>query len=350
MAAIERKHLGEVTLMRVCLIVLLVFYHAFVVYNGHWEPPAGFRPIMAYNILDKLSYAFLLESFVFISGYVWSFQLQRGRPFSFWKLAGKKFSRLIIPALLFGVPYYFLFMHTAGTSGWEVVRTILEGAGHLWFLPMLFWCFIITALVFLAFQKDGTRMVYILPFLALLSVASSVNLPMRWNLTMYYLFFFVAGFCFYPRAETIGNRIDRKMVVFLWMLFVAVFIPFTLLSVRLHLSDASGMGRWTSFGIDCLDNLLRVVTSLVGIAAFYSTAYLRAGKESLAPRLIRIGSYCFGVYIFQQFFLKGMYYKTALPKSLGPVWLPWVGFLVALVLSLALSFLLRLTSFGRKLI
>lgn len=51
------------------------FYHAFIIYVGGWNEPVGFEPCTIYSWLDKLAYAFMLPTFVFISGYVWGCQI-----------------------------------------------------------------------------------------------------------------------------------------------------------------------------------------------------------------------------------------------------------------------------------
>jgi len=59
--------LTNVSIIRPILFVLLVFYHAFAIYSGAWSPIEGYPVIKAYWWLDKLSYAFMLEMFVFIT-------------------------------------------------------------------------------------------------------------------------------------------------------------------------------------------------------------------------------------------------------------------------------------------
>ena len=66
----SQQFLYEVVPIRLFLIVMLVFYHAFAIFTGAWKPIAGYPEIPGYTLLGNLSYACLLETFVFISGYV----------------------------------------------------------------------------------------------------------------------------------------------------------------------------------------------------------------------------------------------------------------------------------------
>ena len=70
------KMLSNVVVIRPILIVLLVFYHAFLIFQGGWGSTGQFPEVKAYWWLDKLSYSFLLEMFVFISGYVLGYQVR----------------------------------------------------------------------------------------------------------------------------------------------------------------------------------------------------------------------------------------------------------------------------------
>lgn len=139
----KKIRLDEVTLIRPVLIVLLVFYHAFAIYSGAWAPIEGFPEVPVYWWLDKLSYAFMLEMFVFISGYVFGFQVRtKGNM----KLQAKalfwsKFKRLMIPCIVFSLLYILLFGKIAQPVQ-ITLYSLLNGVGHMWFLPMLFWCFV----------------------------------------------------------------------------------------------------------------------------------------------------------------------------------------------------------------
>lgn len=183
----QKQLLTNVAIIRPLLIVLLVFYHAFAIYSGSWAPIDGFPEIKAYWWLDKLSYAFMLETFVFVSGYVFGYQVRiKGEK----KLEAKslffsKFKRLIIPSIVFSLIYIVLFKDISQPV--EItIKEIIEGVGHMWFLPMLFWCFACVWVI----EKLRMRPQYVLPLLMLCSIFSFVPLPLQLNKTMYYMLFF----------------------------------------------------------------------------------------------------------------------------------------------------------------
>lgn len=83
--------------MRPILLVLLVAYHAFAPYVGSWEKPDGIDEFEFYRWIGLLSRAFRLEGFVFISGYIFTFQvIERHKFDNFLQLLKSKTERLLI--------------------------------------------------------------------------------------------------------------------------------------------------------------------------------------------------------------------------------------------------------------
>ena len=70
----KKKVLVEIVMVRLCLIILLVFFHAFAIYGGAWNRVFTPPHIEVYFWLDWLSYSFMLETFVFISGLLFGIQ------------------------------------------------------------------------------------------------------------------------------------------------------------------------------------------------------------------------------------------------------------------------------------
>lgn len=70
----QKIRLDDVTLMRAILTILIVFMHSFTCYQGAWVQPKGYVDIPIYKWMAQLSFAFTIEAFVFISGYLYAFQ------------------------------------------------------------------------------------------------------------------------------------------------------------------------------------------------------------------------------------------------------------------------------------
>ena len=339
------KNLAEVSIIRPILIVLLVVYHAFIIYRGGWVQTSGFQENTIYWWIAATSYSFMLEMFVFISGYVWAFQIfERKKSQSFKQLIGEKFKRLIIPSILFSIIYVCLLGTKETLSVAQLIYALICGYGHMWFLPMLFWCFIGVYVL----EKIQIKEEYKLILLLLCSIVSFLPLPLRLSSAMYYIFFFYAGF--YVRKRLAGKiiNISTPKVVFVWAVYAVVFIALTM--VREFLMDVDTTNIIAKSVIFSGARLCQILYAELGIAAMYCTAIVITSNKELKPWIIKIGAYCFGVYLFQQFILQILYYKTQLPSLVGPYWLPWVGSAIALTGSLLLSWLFRKTKLGRALI
>lgn len=349
--------LGEVLPMRALAIVLIVMYHSFIVYIGEWDRPAGFVQVGVYYWLAKFAISFSLELFTFISGYIFSMQQSRS-PMPFGRFALKKLRRLFVPTLIFGVLYVILIDGISADKGvLDYVLRIGGGAGHLWYLPVLFVIFIVSY-----FLVKLDRRYVIAAFLLFL-------LATPFSHMMAYPAAFLMGFLVYGNMQRVDAVMTRPgYIAAASALFVALFIFYV---------SADG-AEWTSrLNGELVKRVLRlakIVASLCAVMAVYgvckrcSSAGVPAPDApsvpdvpfvSVAPsvsgqtpgRLVRlISENSFGIYIFHQFVLRLLLFRTAFPALVGPLWLPWLSLLIAFSLSLALTLLVRSFPAGRRLL
>ena len=339
----ERFRLDEVTLMRTILAILIVFYHAFACYNHGWKAPEGFVDIPSYKWLSRIAYPFALEAFVFISGYLLAFQqITLNRRTGFGALVVNKLKRLMLPSIIFSTAYFAIFSQYKGAG--DFVYSIFNGSGHLWFLPMLFWCFIGGWLLEQVKISDGWK----LAFLVCLNLFWPISLPLRITHATNYLLYFYGGYVAYKHRDKILSIITPKRIVWSWVLFVIVFIIFR--PLKDSITDGDPCDQITRlmklFGRDaCL-----LMYASFGTVTFYITALWYTSKHQLKTSTVELASCCFGIYLLQQFILQLLYYKTGFAAAVGPYWLPWLGFMIAFPLSYLLAHLLLKTKTGKFLI
>ena len=344
----ERKALNDVYVMRPIAIFLLVVWHSFIIYTGGWREPVGFQPVESYWWLAKFSYAFMLELFVFVSGYVLGLTLERKNP-SFKELFISKVKRLIIPSLIFSAVYYIIFYNIDNFTIVGFLWDILNGCGHMWFLPMLFWATLI------AFGWEKLKLpqwlklvgVYCFPVLSLLPI------PLGVSSAMYYIPFFYTGLVIYRRREDIAAILRNSLMTNVLMggVFIAFFITATIVG-RDVLSVYTESSSLIVKGVALVcKNYLRLLCAVSGVAFVYSLVnYLIEEKGvTISQWVVKLNGLCFGIYLFQQFILLILYYKTQLPSLVGPYWLPWVGLVITLILSYVLTKLCLKTRLGRQL-
>ena len=330
-----RSNLEEVSFMRPVLILLLVLYHSMAIHTGNWEMPNGGTVFFAYKALGKIAYAFFLESFVFVSGYIWAFQHEiKGKKERLGNLCLKKSLRLIIPTILFGLLYHFLL-----EEGDLTIYHLIEGPGHLWFLPMLFECFLISR--FVLYKSES--LLFFIPLFFLIGIFTQTNLPFRLSLTLYYLPFFLLGYSFYDWY----GKLQKCKIVHISGIWLAFFVAFGgMIFFRPWL--VANIKQPIILGASILCS--KFLYSLIGTIAFLMTSVYLTTRFQLPSWYLKLGSFCMGVYIFQQFVLEILYYHSPIPSIVPDLLLPILGFTIALAVSLALTYLLRTTKLGKQLL
>lgn len=334
----NKTWLYEISFIRPILLFLLVAYHAFAPYCGAWD-----GDIVDNNEIYKwLAYAFRafrLEAFVFVSGYVFAQQILKQHKFTSLKsLISSKFKRLIIPCWIFGVGYALIFSKLE-------LEVVVSGVGHLWYLPCLFWCFIFAYLIYRSTMKP----LYCVIGLMILSTLSFAPIPLQLNRAMYYLLFFYLGGLFWEHSTAIHSNTTIKRTILSWCLFLALFIGVNLLR-EYNMDMYAEVNLIGKSIILATNNIAKMFLAFAGIVSLYMTAVQFLNKHTLCDGIVNVGNYGYGVYIFHQFILIGLYYHTRLPMVVGSDWLPWIGTVIALSGSLLLSWLFRKTKLGRALI
>ena len=346
----DKKILQDVVLIRLVLIIILVLYHAFAIYNGAWSMPDGIDQVRPYWWIATISYSFMLETFVFLSGYVFGFQIReryKGE-ISFTASVVTKAKRLLLPNMVFSIIYMCLFASNEDISFLEQVYNIINGVGHMWFLPMLFWCFLI--LYFLERLHVSSKMILCLSLLA--SVLCIVSLPLRLSSTLYYFLFFYLGYYIQRYNLCLNSRFNLKSVIYLGLSYILILIVMTLIfnsDLILALSQGS-ISHKIAYHI--LKRVSTILYSLFGVSFLYVLInYLLKSHSVVLPKtLLKFSSYCFGVYLFQQFILKVLIYNDWMVLNMGTYWVPWVSFYITLFCSLVLSWAFVKTRIGKFLI
>lgn len=341
------KQLNDVMIIRPIIIVLLVLMHSFAMYGGSWKLPEGIHSIRAYFWIQKISFSFMLEMFVFISGYLFAFQIfELEKQFSFKNILISKFKRLIIPSIVFSI-LYSIFFYNKSHIFFRYIYDIINGLGHMWFLPMLFWCFIFTYLINKIKLKEKIKLFLLLG----VAMLSFLPLPFQIGPSLYYLLFFNIGSYFWNNKEKIIKKYGNPRFLIIGLIvFLFLFILLTL-----FIENISGL-----FDFNIIHKLIKVsllnisklIYSILGLFLFYIFINYLIEKKNIKTtlRFVQFNKLCFGIYIFQQFVLLFLYYNTSVPELLGSFWLPWVGFIITMIISIILTKISIKTKVGRFLI
>ena len=332
--------LNEVSFMRPFLLLLLVSYHAFAPWCGSWGMPPGCHDFEPYRWVALFSRAFRLEAFVFVSGYIFTFQMLAKNKFaSFGEFFKSKVVRLLIPCWFFGILYFVLFKKYVNI--WQTIYYIGGGIGHLWYLPCLFICFI--AQYFLLKRQTNTKIT--LAVMMCLVFLSFVPLPLHLNQPLYFMLFFYGGGLFYQNKDSIAERANAKSILLCWAVFAVLLVVLNLWFIH---SEKLDCATWLRSVVLGSNKILKSILAWSGITALYLTAVQYCRAHEISAFILKVGVCGYGVYVFHQFVLVWMYYKTSLPEMLGTYWLPWVGLAITTVVSVLLTLAVRSTKIGRK--
>ena len=343
----KKKLLYEVSYIRPIVIFLLVVSHSFTkIHKGAGDVTQDYDLAIGYLWLVRLIKGFRIETIALVAGYVFAYQsIDLGKKYEFWPFVKKKFVRLIIPMLFFGCIYYFFFFFKpASFSIFDFVNKLLSGCGHLWFLPMLFWCFIAIWLI----DHYHLSSKWLLLILAVFSIAPPLNLPFGLNRLPHFLFFVYAGYFLWEHHDVVMSRANGKWIVLAWVAYVLLVVVKSTLVPSYKVADTA-LSKVLLFG---LNNVMHLITSCCGIMALYLTVVHFTSREGFTPPqwVINASNDCYGVYVFHQFILVWLYFYTPLVAVCPSLLVPLVGFVVAFSSSLLLTKLTLKTRFGRFLI
>lgn len=339
----KKVWLNEVSFMRPILLVLLVSYHAFAPYVGTWSMPEGIHEVEVYRWLGFLSRAFRLEGFVFISGYIFTFQVLERRKFeSFSSLLTSKLQRLLIPSFIFSIAYLLCFRNYTGVA--NAVTKILGGAGHLWYLPCLFYCFLIQYLLL----ANKVRRSSCIALLAVMMLVSIVHLPLNLHKPLYYMTFFYGGGIFWQHSEKLKSKATQKNIVLSWLVFIVLFVVLNIAMMNMTELKASVTSKLLRAGINEFNTISKTLLGWSGIMALYLSAAKYCSGHSIGSFILKVGVCGYGVYVFHQFILVYLYRYTELPTVAGTYLLPWVGIVITTIVSVSLTLVVRSTKVGRK--
>jgi len=305
--------------------------------------PEGIHEVEVYRWLGFLSRAFLLEGFVFISGYIFTFQVLERRKFeSFSSLLTSKIQRLLIPSYFFSIAYMLCFLEYKGAANAAVM--VLSGVGHLWYLPCLFYCFLIQYLLI----TNKVKQSHCIALLAVMMLVSIVHLPLNLHMPLYYMTFFYGGGIFWQCSEKLKSKATQKNIVLSWLIFIVLFVVLNLAMMNMTELKASVTSKLLRAGINEFNTISKALLGWSGIMALCLSAAKYCSGHSIGSFILKVGVCGYGVYVFHQFILVYLYRYTELPTVAGTYLLPWIGIVITTIVAVLLTLAVRSTEIGRK--
>lgn len=184
------------TNLRACAILIVVLGHSIILYDPSWaiyKPLEGFYPFM---ILKRIINLIQMPLFFSISGYLFYWSVRKR---SFKNTVKIKAIRIMIPFLIVLLFFSNPLKTALCVPGYDSIYTVMKhnlllaDLGHLWFLPVLFFLFVLNYYTFTVLKTKKTEITMLLLLIALSYGSSLLPSFFLFNLIAYYWVFFYFG-------------------------------------------------------------------------------------------------------------------------------------------------------------
>lgn len=337
------RKLYDVVIIRSLAIVMVVAYHAYGLMYWGYFPDMTQRYTELYYGINQFALNFRMPLFIFISGYLFSYlEGERGKYGTLVALVKNKLHRLMIPYFVFSL-FYMLT-----TKSFSIVRLLNGDFSHLWFITMLFWCFVTTGLIRLfPWSRDiKLRLGILVGSFALLFVEWNIPKVLGIQSLPLWFFWFYLGYVVSPYRERLYTFILKHK--YLLLLFLIVYVV-ELVYTMGHTITVEQRTGWEKIAHLCI--VLCVWYSINWLIRTYP------GKWMDNRVFSELNKTSYGIYVIHYWYYP--FFVSATVKRLLPIDLlaaehtmlfPLLYFIFSLGLSYVMTKLLLKTRLGRYLI
>ncbi len=332
----QKKRLDDISILRVFCILVVVFFHCYgMMYaESHFPESVSIYKKLYFIPNQCIFINVAMPLFVFISGTLFMYLLQMGKYPTWSNLLRKKGLRIILPYFVFGL----FFMATTGD--WHPLRLLQGGYWHLWFLPMLFWCFI-AGYGMNKMKCNVSAEIALLLLTWIFSFFLSKFMP-KWlglNSVGSWLFWFYLGMLVFKYKESLFQSLNKANLS--WGL---LFLSCTIICL---FPVEYGESTWYS----------KLVIMVGVVSIFCLMDKVDWNKIKVTAPLVKFSSYSFGIYIWHNWVALMLISNTSkqlfgLPELAANhvVLFPLCFSLITLFISWGLSWGMMKTKVGKFLI
>lgn len=333
--------LQNIVILRAFAIIAVVLYHCFCPWLHAWNwIETSWRPVYSY-IFEGVMVG-RMPLFICVSGYLFSYLYnEKGKYATFMGLLQNKTKRLLLPCFLFTIIICLTF-HC------NVLEHFFFYGGHLWFLKMLYLCFIVSWV--LGRYAKGKWQYLCLILTALMMFAPDIKFFAIGQFTKYFVFFY-AGFLLCKNREVMKPFFETKNAL---VFHAIVYLNLCIILAYLYLNNrnlASGDIIHQDANVKYLLVLMRGYTI---IFAFSLVNYIVSSRKTICRFFDRINDCSYGIYLLH-FYLIDCIKKFAFEDfikltNLPPFIAPLLVFGIIFSLSYGLTYLFKKTKIGRYLL
>lgn len=335
---VKRNYRYDVAMLRLLCITIVVFFHAYNMTYVHFSEATNALYCEKYDVFNKTYLINIaIPMFIFISGFLFGDQLMRRKPISFTKMIRSKFMRLMVPFFVFTV----LFMFTQNAVSWKPFYQWTYS--HLWFLPMLFWCFVVTYFL-RPFILSDNYSVSIMTLIVLFSISlfgkfipmiiglHNINTSIGW---------FALGTWFYRHENFLipSKKTIRASIIICGLLIFCI-----------------SMTLWPQeYGTRSIPGIVATLSALYALWLLFT--WIPWQNFAITDFLLSLSACSFGIYIFHYWLEAHMVSRTAQlvlgleQMATNHVYIfPFIFSTIAFLLSWGMAYVLLKFKIGQRLI
>ena len=327
--------LYDVIVLRFVAIIIVVAFHAYGMMYADTHFPAlkhiYYRLYFTWNQCVIVNVA--MPMFVFVSGYLFAFLWRKGKYQNFWELVKNKAKRVLLPYFIFGL------VMMATTNNFHPFTLLYGNYWHLWFLPMLFWCFVVAFFLnkyFISLKAQIT--IACISFILSLFPCFIPRLLGVQGVSIWFCWFYL-GIIIYNYKEKLILCIAKFRLEYI--LFIAYLV------ITIYKPTAYADVYWYNV----------IAQICIVVVLWYWVNKIDWHKIKLMQPIVSISNFSYGIYIFHNWIQ--MYLISSTAQRLLPLekWaaehtivFPLCFFLLSFGISYGLTRLLLKTRIGRFLI
>lgn len=302
--------------------------------------------------MNPIFISFQIQLFVFIAGYIYASKKEKSIQKSKKSFIIKKTKRILLPSTVYSLIYYVLFYKIDNKVNIvNFIYVILIGMGHLWFLPMLYGCYIIAKVTDIKILNNQKKVVSItLLILSILSFCMPQYL--RINEICKNLIYFYLGYCCWKNKKNIIDKyIKPKYCIASIIIFVSV-LCFVIMGKNCIDINTNGSNiifiKIVRLIIVSIMHLLLEISGIISIFVCVNY-YLMVLSKSTPPIVLAANKYCYGIYIYHQFVLVYLLTYTNI-VAINSIFLPFILIIISIIVSSLCTALTLRTKFGNIII